>query len=88
MMDYDAKLMMIVCFFLGSKVENRHLTLDDLVKKVPAIEASMSHILDLEITLAKTLAFHFDHAYPATALYGIFLDAQVSVSALLFVSLK
>ena len=84
-MDFDPKLMMMVCFFLGCKVENIHLSLEDLARRVPSIEKEVPRLTQLELVLAKTLKFEFFLRHPYTALYGIFLDAQVISSREIYV---
>ena len=67
----------MVCFFLGCKVENIHLSLEELAKKVPSIQNEIPRLTELELLLAKTLDFEFLYEHPYIALYGIFLDTQV-----------
>ncbi|KGG53180.1 hypothetical protein DI09_106p40 [Mitosporidium daphniae] len=76
-MEYDGAAISLVCFFLAAKVENVHISLEDILAKIGQASASklppIDRLFQLEIDLANTLEFQFRVELFYDVLYGFSL---------------
>jgi cyclin H len=67
----------LTTLFLAAKTTNNAISLDAYTSHIP--QTSPSDVLDLEFLVAQSLSFEFAVWHAHTALWGIWLDYQVSV---------
>ena len=66
----------LTAIFLAAKTSNCFLEIDQYVNSIPKVKAA--DVLDLEFLVAQSLRFEFTVWHAHRALWGMWLDAQVS----------
>ncbi|KAJ3041846.1 hypothetical protein HDV00_008550 [Rhizophlyctis rosea] len=76
--EYDAKLLLMTCVFLSTKVENAFKPLEQFAQKARQWP-STEEMLELEFTLSKGIRFDFMIQHPYWAVDGLYLDLQLYI---------
>ncbi|KAI0778062.1 cyclin-like protein [Trametes elegans] len=75
-MDWHPKNVMLTALFLATKTTNHPISLESYASHIP--RTVPSDVLDLEFLVAQSLGFDFAVWHSHRALWGIWLDVQVS----------